>query len=61
MTPYQRVLARKDVSVEAKAALTKEHEELNPLVLKREVDRRLAVLFAALKRHERPTPRSILE
>ena len=61
MTPYQRVLVREDVSNEVKTALTKEHEGLNPLVLKREIDRRLAVLFAELKRHERPMPRSELQ
>jgi hypothetical protein len=61
MTPYRRVLARDDVSADAKAALTKEHERLNPLVLKREIDRRLAVLFAVLRRHEQPAPRDVLE
>lgn len=60
MTPYRRVLAREDVSDEVKAALTKKHEGMNPLVLKREIDRRLAVLFTALKRHESPAPRGEL-
>lgn len=57
MTPYQRVLARPDVSDEVKAALKKEHEGLNPLVLKREIDRRLKLVFAIKKRHESPTLR----
>lgn len=33
MTPYERVLARQDVTEEAKNALQKEHEALNPLIL----------------------------
>ncbi len=36
--PYQRVLEQKKVSKEHKAALRAEHEKLNPLTLKRELD-----------------------
>ena len=61
LTPYQRVLARGDVSAEVKAALTKEHEGLNPLVLKREIDRRLKRVFAMQQRHEMPTPGTKLQ
>jgi hypothetical protein len=49
LTPYERVMARYDVSKETKATLRDEHEKLNPLVLKREVDRRLKVLFDVRK------------
>jgi hypothetical protein len=49
LTPYERVMARDDVSKEAKKKLQTEHETLNPLVLKREVDRRLKILFDVRK------------
>lgn len=39
MTPYRRVLEHPDVPMEVKAALTAEHELLNPLLLKDEVAR----------------------
>lgn len=54
MTPYRRVMARDDVSEEAKFKLRAEHEKLNPLVLKREVDRRLKALFDVRKRYAEP-------
>jgi hypothetical protein len=38
MTPYQRVLERKDVSKENKNRLREEHEKLNPLRLKKRID-----------------------
>lgn len=38
-TPYQRVLASRDIPDDVKAALKQEHEGLNPLLLKREIDR----------------------
>jgi len=60
LTPYQRVLARVDVSDEAKAALKQEHDTLNPLLLKREIDRRLLRVFAIQKRHESPISRGVL-
>jgi len=53
-TPYERIMARDDVSAKAKAALRTRHETLNPLVLKREVDRRLDRLFDIHKRHRKP-------
>lgn len=54
MTPYQRVVERYDVSQEAKTRLGAEHEKLNPLVLKREVDRRLKALFDVRKQYMEP-------
>lgn len=53
-TPYQRVMTRYDVSKEAKAKLQAEHEKLNPLVLKREIDRRLQRVFDVRKRYAEP-------
>lgn len=59
LTPYQRVLLRKDVSDEVKNVLKQEHDRLNPLILKREIDRRLKRVFAIQKRHASPTSRTI--
>lgn len=54
LTPYQRVIARRDVSDETKAKLRAEHDQLNPVILKREIDRRLAKVFDVHKRHRKP-------
>lgn len=54
LTPYQRVLARTDVADEVKQRLREEHEDLNPLVLKREIDRRLTKVFDVNTRHRQP-------
>lgn len=54
LTPYQRVMARYDVSSEAKAKLHAEHEAPNPLILKREIDRRLRKVFDIRKRSAGP-------
>jgi len=61
LTPYQRVMKREDISETVKAALKREHEGLNPLLLKREIDRRLKLVFAIQQRHERPAPRTVLQ
>jgi hypothetical protein len=53
-TPYQRVMARHDIAGEVKSQLQIEHEKLNPLVLKREIDQRLKTLFNARKRYAEP-------
>lgn len=54
LTPYQRVLAREDVSDDVKKKLEAEHEQLNPRVLKREIDRRLKIVFTLQERHGQP-------
>ena len=54
MTPFARVMARCDVSQEVKSKLKVEHEKLNPLVLKREIDRRLRRVFDIHKRTRQP-------
>jgi hypothetical protein len=54
LTPYQRVMARDDVAEEAKSKLRAEHEKLNPLVLKCEVDRRLQKVFDVRKQLAEP-------
>lgn len=54
-TPFQRLLARTDVADTVKVKLKKEHEGLNPLVLKREIDRRTKALFTLYERHRKPS------
>jgi len=48
-TPYARVLERDDVSKEIKEKLKKEHESLNPLLLKDELDKLKKELERKLK------------
>ncbi len=50
-TPYQRVLACPDISKEVKKKLRKEHETLNPLVLKQEWEKLRAKIFDIQKRY----------
>lgn len=49
-TPYQRILEHNEVLPEVKAKLAVEHEKLNPLLLKQEIDRRLRKLYDTQKR-----------
>jgi hypothetical protein len=57
MTPYQRVLARHDVTGDVKEKLRKEHDGMSPLLLKQEIDRRLRLLFTTFQRHASPDAR----
>lgn len=50
-TPYARVLLRDDVSDEVKATLKIVHDALSPLILTREIDRRLKKVFDIQKRY----------
>lgn len=50
-TPYERVLERQDVTDEVKAKLRQEHEALNPLTMKQEIEQRLIKVFATQRRH----------
>jgi len=54
LTPYQRVMARNDVSDEIKARLKTEHGQLNPLIMKRTIDRRLKVVYDTHKHCGKP-------
>lgn len=54
LTPYERVMARRDVSDTIKTRLRAEHERLNPVVLKREIDRRLTKVFNVHKCYGKP-------
>ena len=44
-TPYQRVLERKDISLEAKAQLMNLYVQLNPAELRRQIDQKIAKLW----------------
>ena len=44
-TPYQRVLERKDISLEAKARLAQIYVQLNPAELRRRIDQKIAQLW----------------
>jgi hypothetical protein len=44
-TPYQRVLACRQISEEIKARLQTEHETLNPFELKRQIEKKLKHIF----------------
>ena len=50
-TPYQRILEHKQTSEGIKTKLRAEHEKLNPLILKQEIDRRLRKLYDTQKRY----------
>lgn len=49
-TPYQRILEHLEVDEVVKARMREEHGNLNPLVLKREIDKRLQTLYDVQKR-----------
>jgi len=44
-TPYQRVIERTDISLEAKARLTYIYVQLNPAKLRRQIDQKTAILW----------------
>lgn len=50
-TPYQRVLEHPDIKEEVKEKLRQEHSTLNPLIMKKEIDRLKKVLYAVQKKH----------
>jgi len=48
-TPFRRVLASKEVSIEVKARLTALYFQLNPVTLRHEVDRNVAGLWKLVR------------
>lgn len=50
-TPYIRILEHPAVSDTVKTRLREEHARLNPLVLKREIERRITQVYAIQKRY----------
>jgi hypothetical protein len=53
-TPYQRVLARDDVSEGVKDKLRTEHATLNPKTMKAAIDRLTSLVFAVQRRYGTP-------
>ncbi len=53
-TPYQRILDHPKVSDEDKVKLKTEHRKLNPLVLKKEMEKRLKKVYDIQKRFGQP-------
>lgn len=49
-TPYQRILEHKDVSPAVKEKLEQEHARLNPLLLKKEMEKRLKKVYDIQRR-----------
>jgi hypothetical protein len=50
-TPYQRVLGNEHITEEVKNKLKREHEKLNPAVMKKEIDRLKTILYDIQKKH----------
>ena len=50
-TPYQRVLEHEKISNEVKEKLKVEHQQLNPLVLHRKIEKLTANVYTMQKRH----------
>lgn len=48
-TPYQRIMARHDISLETKARLTDLYVKLNPVVLRNSIDLKVAKLWKLSK------------
>jgi hypothetical protein len=44
-TPYQRVLASEDISIEIKARLASQYVQLNPVQLRQDIDKKVAKLW----------------
>jgi len=57
-TPYERIMARTDVNNEVKAKLKAEHERLNPLAMKNDIEKRALKLYDVHKRHGKPKLRA---
>ncbi len=50
-TPYQRVLENEHIPQEVREKLREEHEKLNPLVMKKEIDRLKKVLYDTQRKY----------
>ena len=47
-TPYERIMASKEVGTKTKAGLEKQYESLNPAELKRQIEKKLNILFRTI-------------
>lgn len=52
-TPYQRVLESKNISAQTKSELMKIYQSLNPAQLKRDIDKKLELLFNVYQKKNR--------
>lgn len=50
-TPYQRVLENEHITDDVKNKLKQEHEKLNPLIMKNEIDRLRKILYDIQRKH----------
>ena len=50
-TPYQRVLEHPGIEGTVKEKLRQEHAKLNPAIMKKEIDRLVAILYDVQKKH----------
>lgn len=50
-TPYQRILLHSAMSAEVKEKLRMEHAKLNPLILKKEIEKRLRIVYDTQHRY----------
>lgn len=53
-TPYQRILTHPKVKKVVKEKLRQQHATLNPLIMKREIERRLTKVYAIQQRYGKP-------
>ena len=53
-TPYQRVLEHENIEQDVKNSLCEKHQILNPLLLKREIDKMISEIFKLQKRYGNP-------
>jgi hypothetical protein len=49
-TPYERVLASPHIKDDVKAALTNQHQELDPVMLKNQIEQKLKKIFLLWRR-----------
>ena len=56
-TPYQRVLAHPEIANEIKEKLKLQHEKLNPLLLKQQVDRLIMQIFKTQRENGNQAPK----
>ena len=55
-TPYQRIREHSDVSEDNKETIRIEHEKLNPLILKEEMEKRLKKVYDIQRQFDNPRP-----
>jgi len=59
-TPYQRILARDDIGEDSKGRLRKEHESLNPKLLKAEIERLIDAVYDTQRHYRNPRSQEVV-